>query len=449
MLTCRTTSTTERTECTEQRCVVISVSSVSSVVAFLCFLCPSLFAQTPLSLKDAERQAIDSNPTVRAGRYSALAATEGIREARSAYFPTSFGSFTGAGATDGTRIAAGGLNNPTILDRFAAGFGVSQLLTDFGRTNALVQSSSLHADSRQQDVDARKADVLLQVDRAYFDALRAQAVLKVAQQTVDARKLVADQVGALANSGLKSSLDVSFAQVNLGEAQLLLVQAQNDVQAAYAGLAAAMGAPQVTTYVLNEEEMPPAPPDDSASLVAAALRDRPDVHAARLENESAQRFADAERNLWMPSLSFVGAAGFTPYHQVGLTDRYSAAGINVTIPLMNGNLYQARHAEAAFRAQAQDQTERDLENRVSRDVTVAWLAARTAYQRLDLTNQLLAQASAAMELAQGRYDLGLSSIVELTQAQLNKTNAEIAQATAKYEYQSRIAALRYQTGQLK
>jgi outer membrane protein len=413
-------------------------------------LASTAFAQTPLTLKDAERQAIDNNPTVRAGRYSALAATEGIREARSAYFPTTFGSFTGAGAMDGTRIAAGGLNNPTILDRFAAGFSVSPLLPKFGRTNALVQSSSLHADSRQQDVDARKADVLLQVDRAYFDALRAQAVLKVAQQTVAARKLVADQVGALANSGLKSSLDVSFAQVNLGEAQLLLVQAQNDVQSSYAALAAAMGAPQVTTtYELTDEELPPAPPDNSAALVADALRQRPDVLAARLENQSAQRFADAERNLWMPSLSFIGAAGFTPYHQIGLNDRYSAAGVTVTIPLMNGNLYSARHAEAAFRAQAQDQSVRDLENRVSRDVTVAWLGARTAYQRLDLTNQLLAQASAALELAQGRYDLGLSSIVELTQAQLNKTNAEIAQATAKYEYQSRLSALHYQTGDLK
>jgi outer membrane protein len=408
-------------------------------------------AQTPqpLSLKDAERQALDNNPTIRAGRYTALAATEGIREARSVYFPTTFGSFTAAGAQDGTRIAAGSLNNPTILDRFAAGFSVSQLVTDFGRSSALVQSSTLNADSRQKDIDVRKADVLLGVDRAYFEALRAQAVLTVAQQTVDARKLVADQVGALANSGLKSSLDASFAQVNLGEAQLLLVQAQNDVEASYAGLAAALGSPQSTAYQLMDEPSPPAPPDDGAALVAEAMRDRPDVAAARLQNESAQRFAVAERDLWLPAISFVGAAGFTPYHQVGLTDRYSAAGVNVTIPVLNGNLFAARRAEASFRAQAEDQSERDLENRVARDVRVAWLAARTAYQRLDLTSQLLAQASSALELAEGRYNLGLSSIVELTQAQLNKTSAEIAQATAKYEYQARMSALRYQTGELK
>ncbi len=406
-------------------------------------------AQTPvLTLQDAERQALDRNPQVRAGQYAAMAATETIRESRSAYFPTAFASFTGAGAMDGTRIAAGGLNNPTILDRMAAGFSWSQLITDFGRTNELVHSSTLNADSADKAVDARKSDVLLQVDRAYFNALRAEAVLKVAQQTVDARRLVADQVGALAASNLKSGLDVSFAKVNLGEAQLMLVQAQNDVQASFASLAAALGVPQSTMYQLVDQALPPQPPDDSASLVAEALRRRPDVVAQRLATEAAESYARAERNLWMPSLSFVGAAGFTPYHQVGLTDRYSAAGINVTFPLANGSLYSARHAEAAFRAQAQDQAERDLENQVARDVTIAWLDARTAYQRLDLTTQLLAQASDALELAQARYDLGLSSIVELTQAQLNKTSAEIAQATARYEYQARASALRYQTGDL-
>jgi len=151
----------------------------------------------------------------------------------------------------------------------------------------------------------------------------------------------------------------------------------------------------------------------------------------------------------MPTLSVVGAAGLTPYHQIGLNDRYSAAGLNVTIPLANGSLFSARHADAAFRAQAQQQTTRDLENRVARDVTVAWLDARTSYQRLDLTSQLLAQASDALDLAQARYNLGLSSIVELTQAQLNKTAAEIGQETARYDYQIRAATIRYQTGELK
>ena len=121
----------------------------------------------------------------------------------------------------------------------------------------------------------------------------------------------------------------------------------------------------------------------------------------------------------------------------------------MNVPIMNGNLFSARHAEAALRAQAVSQRLRDLENQVSRDVQIAWLNARTAFQRLDLTSQLLAHASQARDLAQSRYDLGLSSIVELSQAQLNETQAQLEQASAKYDYQVQIAALGFATGARK
>lgn len=399
-----------------------------------------------LTLHDAEQRALDNHPEVRARRYTSLAASETVREAKSAYYPTVLGSVTGAGAQEGTRIAAGGLNNPTILDRFAAGFAVSQLLTDFGRTNDLVKSQSLRADAQQQEVASTRDDVVLQVDRAYFDGLRAQAVLKVAQQTVSARQLVVDQVTALAASNLKSSLDVSFAKVSLAQAQLLLVQAQNDVQAAFATLTAALGSSAMTSYDLADEPTPPAPTDDRAALIAQALRDRPDVAATRLADQAAQKFAEAERALWFPSVAVVGAAGVTPYRELGLTSHYGALGLNVTFPLSNGNLFAARHAEAAFRAQAESQVLHDLENRVTREVTVSWLDARTARQRVDLSDQLLAQATDALDLAQQRYRLGLSSIVELTQAELQKTEAEIVQATSRYDYQAKIAALNHALG---
>jgi outer membrane protein len=402
-----------------------------------------------LSLKDAETRAVKNHPQIRASQETALAAGEAVREIRSAYFPTTFASFTGAQAMQGTRIAAGGLNNPTILDRFAYGFSGSQLLTDFGRTPTFAASASLRVEADEQDVAARRADVLLQVDRAYFEALRAQAILRVAQQTVAARQLVVDQVDSLASAGLKSTLDLSFAKVNLAEAQLLLVQATNDVQAASAGLSAAMGMPQTATYDLADEPMPAPPPTDTAALIAEGLRNRPDVASQRFTEQASRKFATAERAMWFPTVSLVGAAGMTPYHQVGLNDRYSAVGINVSVPLTKGNLYQAQRAEANFRANADEQRLQDLQNRVTRDVQVALLDAQTAYKRLDLTNQLLAETRDAADLAQQRYNLGLSSIVELTQAQLNQTQAEIQQSTAQYEYAIRDAALRFQRGLLK
>ncbi len=422
-------------------------------VCFAALLGPAAVAraQTPprLSLSDAEQRALAGHPSVRAAQSAAQVAQQSVREVRSAYWPTIFGSVTGAAAPDGTRIAAGALNNPSILDRFATGVTATQLVTDFGRTRDLVQTQTLRASAQEQDAVLIRAQVRLDVDRAYFETLRAQAVLRVAQQTVAARQLVVDQVGALASSGLKSGLDLSFARVNLSQARLLLVQAEGDVQAAFAALNAAMGSAQQATFELVEEPISVLAADDAAALIAVALRDRPDVVAERFADQAASRFVDAERALSRPTMAAVGVAGVTPYRDTTLNDHYSAAGFNVTVPLLNGGLYSARRAEASYRAQIADDALRDLENRVARDVTIAWLRSMTARQRMDLTNELLAQASDALELAQSRYNLGLSSIVELTQAQLNETEAEIGQAAARYDYQLRGAELRFQTGALK
>jgi len=408
-------------------------------------------AQTPqaLTLAQAEQTALNNHPQIQAARYTSFAAKEIVREARSAYFPAISASLTGAGAENGSRIAAGGLNNPIIYNRFASGISVGQMLTDFGRTHALVASSTLNAQAQDQNVSGQRAAVLLEVDRAYFSALRAQAVQRVAQATVDARQIVVDQISALAASHLKSGLDVSFAKVNLATAQLVLAQAQNDTQRAFAMLAATLGTQAGASYVLSEEPLPAPPPAETTSLVAAALRDRPEVVGARFGAESAARLAEAEANLVRPSVSVVGAFGMAPYRELAIPEHYSAFGINISVPVMNGNLFAARHAEATLRAEATTQRLRDVENQIARDVRIAWLNANTAFQRLGLTDQLLDQASQALDLAQSRYDLGLSSIVELSQAQLNKTQAELEQASAKYDYQVQTAALSFAIGARK
>jgi outer membrane protein len=402
-----------------------------------------------LTLKDAETRALQNNPVIKVGENDALAANQVVREVRSAFFPTVFAALTGAESQEGSRIAAGALNNPIILDRVAYGVAGAQLITDFGRTSDLTSSARFRADSQQQDVTDRRARVLLAVDRAYFGVMRAQSVANVAQQTEAARQVVVDQVSALTSTGLKSTLDLSFAQVSLSEARLLRLQADNEVQAAYAELSNAMGDRTATTYDLIGPAQPESPTSDLDALIARAFADRPDVARERFVQQSEAKLADAERALSFPTVSVAGAAGLIPAGETGLRDRYSAIGINLAVPVLNGNLFAARRQEARFRATAEEQTLADLQNRVARDVRVAWLEVQTAFQRLALTDQLAAQATDALDLAQQRYNLGLSSIVELTQAQLNQTRAQIEQATARYDYLDRTTVLRFQTGELR
>jgi outer membrane protein len=405
--------------------------------------------QSPkLTLKDAEALALRNHPLLLAATFEAEAANQVAREEKSAYYPTAIGSLTGAGAIPESRIAAGFLNNPTVYNRYSNGLEVNQLITDFGRTSNLVGSARLGAKAASESAQQTAQDVLLAVDRAYFGVLRGQAVLKVAEETVKARQILTDQITTLEKNKLRSLVDVSFAEVDLAQAQLLLVQAQNSEKASYAELADALGLANPQPFDLAEEPMPPAPIADPTNLIVQALQYRPDLSSARFSHEAALRYARAERDLWMPTVSATGVAGLTPVYQVPLSDRYAAAGINVNIPIFNGFLFSARHQEANLRAKAADQSMRDLADRISRDVRTAWLDAGTAYQRLAVTAQLLKEATLALDLAQGRYKLGLSSIVELSQAQLNLTQAQIADSSAKYDFQIQSAVLSYQMGQL-
>ena len=405
-------------------------------------------AQTPtnLTLADAEKIAIENHPQIQAAQYHANAAKAQVTQARSAYYPQVFGSLTGAESETNSRVTAGSLSNSIIFDRYANGITVSQLVTDFGRTHEFVKSASQHAQAQQENVVTSRADVLVAVDQAYYAVLKSQAVLKVAEETVKDRQLVSDQITELEKNKLKSGLDVSFANVNLAEAQLLLIQAQNNLQASYADLSTALGYPDQKSFVLTDESAPTAPPADVTQLISQALQNRPELVGGRLNVSSAQSYATGERDLWLPTISTIGVAGLTPVHEVALGSRYAAAGFNVNIPIFNGRQFNALHAEATAQAKAQEQYLRDLQNRVTRDVRKAWLDANSAFQRLDVTQQLLNQATQALDLAQQRYKLGLSSIIELSQAQLNMTQAEITQTSAKYDYAASMSVLRFQIG---
>jgi outer membrane protein len=411
-------------------------------------------AQSPqipqsLTLQQAEQIAVQNHPRIQAAANMASLAKAQVTQARSAYYPTVFGSLTGADAENNSRISAGALNNPIIYDRYANGVTVSQLVTDFGRTHELVKSSNLHAQAQEAGVVGTRADVLLQVDQAYFAALKAQSVLAVAQETVKDRQLASDQVTELAKNKIRSDLDANFANVNLAQAQLLLIQAQNDLQSSFARLSAALGYSDQRSFQLTEEPLPAAPPADVAPLIQQALKDRPELVSQRLDVGSAQSYATAQRDLKLPTVSAIGVAGLAPANEAPLAPRYAAAGFNVNIPIFNGHLFGALQSEANFRAQAENQYLRDLQNQIVRDVQTAWLNANSAYLRLSVTDRLLDQANQALDLAQSRYRLGLSSIIELSQAELNQTEARIGQASARYDYEAQSSLLNYQLGALR
>jgi outer membrane protein len=420
------------------------------VLTILPQMSPMLAQPAPrqITLGEAEQIALRNHPRIASADLSARAAGERVKEARSAFFPTVSANITGVGAEHNSVVEAGALTTSSLYSRAAAGAVLNQLVTDFGRTTGLTRQASQLAAAQNQSAAETRAEVVLGVRLAYAQALGANSVLRVARETVEYRKTQLRQVRTLAQSSMRSTLDVSFAEVNLSDAELTLVRAENDARASRASLDAALGSDSAVAFDLVDEALPPAPAAEPETLVRAALLQRPDLAALRLDHDAAISLAEAEKRLRAPTVNLIAAAGGAPVIDGPPRATYAAAGVNVNIPIFNGGLFAARRSEAELRATAAQRDVDDLVLRVARDVRIAWLSANNAWGRLDLTARLVDQSNQTLRLAQTRYDLGLGAVVELNQAQLSQATAQINAAAAKYEYVARVAELDFVTGNL-
>jgi outer membrane protein len=410
---------------------------------------PAVATKSTLTLVQAEAIAVAHQPTILAARLRARAASERTSEQRAGFLPTVNFNATGALVADpSTATAAGALTTSSISDRFAYGGTLVQLITDFGRTSALVSSARASAQAANDQAMLTGAQIRLNVRGAYYQVLGAEAVLRAAREAQANRQLILKQVSALAQSQLRSTLDVNFAGVLESQAELAVVQAETGVQEQRARLATAMGESQPVSAPLAQEPLPSLLPANPEALLTEALQERADLNAARADQLAADKFATAERRLSYPSLNALGAAGQIPYHDHTLQGDYAAAGFNLDIPVFNGGLFAARRREAALNANARARDVQQDTLVVNEQVRDSWYEAQEAFRSLAVTQRLVAQSREALRLAQARYEAGLGSIVELNEAQLNETSAEISAADATYTYLSRRATLDYAVGLL-
>ncbi|HTA81271.1 MAG TPA: TolC family protein [Terracidiphilus sp.] len=407
-------------------------------------------AQSPrLTRSEAEQMAIKNNPRISVSRLLALAQHQAVREARSGELPTSTASVTAVDAEDGSRISAGPLTASRLFEHAGAGANFSQLITDLGRTHNLISAAKLEEKAQNANAMATENDIVIATDQAFYSALEAQALDEVAKQNVKMRQTTDTQVGQLTKNKLKSTLDLSFSNVNLSQAKLMLLDAQNNLDSSMAALDAVLGLDREVTYELvdDAQNLQP-PPDDVDHLAQLGLEQRPDLQALKLDQQSQAKFSTAQHDQMLPSIAAAGTVGSVPIRpaQYYTTNWWGGIGVDLNIPVFNGFLYSAQAKEASLRAQAAAEKTRELRDEVVRDIHTSWLAAKTAYQRMAVTDEMLRQANLSLQLAQTRYQIGLSSIVELSQAQYQQTDAAIGHTNAIYQYRLALATLNYQMG---
>ncbi|WHZ25063.1 MAG: hypothetical protein OJF47_004175 [Nitrospira sp.] len=411
-----------------------------------------------LGYRTAIQIGLEQHPQLQRSEQRAKGAEAIAEQARSRYYPelNAYAIQTGGTARPSSAFnIAGSQNKPTSYVE-SAGVRADQLLYDFGQTAHKILAEEAGREAAGQDIHTHKALVILRVQQAYIHCLRQKRLVDIAEETVRERGLLRDQIAILYRRELKSKLDLDLIAIELRNAEVQLLQARNERRAAFASLNNAMGVQGPEEYTLEDVSLPDSGADSLETLITQALEERPEVRGATDRiRQAAEQFRSAEA-MNRPTVSAQGMYGVihfsdAPLNQyagahVGQTNLWWGVGATLSVPIFTGFLIENRVAEARAQRYKREYTKSDLTNRITLEMTDAYLSLQTARQQIRVEEQEVASARSALTLAKERYRLGLASIVDITTATTALLMAEVRLSEARYAVQTSIAVVGYARG---
>jgi len=402
-----------------------------------------------LGVEKAIELALENHPLVQAANATLKAATAKTDQARAVYYPhvdANFDVAAGAGRIN-PRFLIGGFLVQQNLSQYAGGVTVNQRLFDFGYSQQTVNSAHLAERAQEIDINARQALVVLQVQASYLTSLKHHRLVQIAEETVRERGIIKGQIEALYRQQLKSKLDVDLVQVELTNAESLLVRARNGLKSSFANLNRAIGIAGAEDYVLEDLPIEVRPQRSLESLIGDSLS-HPEYRKAKEFTASADAKVTAAKRQYLPTVSAYASGGDfqvfdTTRTQANQTGGWWAAGGFVSMPLFTGFMIENQVAEAKAQKAAAEAASLNIEQALTQQVTNSYLDTVSFAQQIKLSEEQVKTAQEALNLAKQRYKLGLGSIVEVTQAEVAVTAAQTRLAEAQYDYKIAEVTLAY------
>lgn len=388
-----------------------------------------LLAARLLTLEEALQNAAQRQPQLR----EAHAATQGAQArtdaARAPLLPQVGAT---AGYSYGTRNATGATTD--ARGNFSDSLTANQLIWDFGQTTGRWRSARAQAESSAQTEENTRQAVLFSVRSAYFTARAGKALAGVAREALDNQQKHLEQIQGFVDVGTRAQIDLAQARTDLANSRVALINAENNYAVARAQLNQAMGVEADLDYDVADTGLPVLEGEDSPSsaLLEEAVKARPDVMAQESLVRAAELALSAQRGAYWPTLGAGASLGQGGPALNNLTWNWNA-GVTLTWQLFQGGLTnaQVREEEAAL-AQSAAQLDQ-ARQQVRLELEQALLSVRAAKATLGATHDAVLSAREQLQLAEGRYQSGAGSSIELSDAQLavNNAAAQAVQADQK------------------
>jgi outer membrane protein TolC len=421
-----------------------------------------------LTLAEAIRTGLATHPLLEHSRYSTLIAKARTRQTQGERYPWLEASIAGSSGslriitTDGKAIHdrgghgfdPGGALAKHNQNMVSGGFLLNQLISDFGYTAHRILAAEASEAASEKAILTNKAFVILNIQKAYLNSLLQQSLVTIATETVKQRQAVRDQVQALYQHQLKSKVDLDLMLVEVSSAELSLIKAQNDLKQSFAALNNAMGIEGPARYQLEQIPIQVTPSQTVETLVTTGLRDRPELLGNRDRLVASEELLQAIKSLNFGSLSAVGSIGMTQYgevHDGGIPSDGMAPfwgfGATMKLPLFTGFRIQNQIKEASHRKGETEAELQALANEIVLQIIRAYLTQTTNAEQIALEQERVNFSKEALLLAQARYRLGLSPIVEIVRATAVLFESESRLEEARYIYKTSESVVAYATGQ--
>jgi outer membrane protein len=417
--------------------VLRPLSIFCGCLTVLCALTAFAFAaeETELSLDQVVEIALKRNPGIVASEQQMEGARARVTQSTAAYWP----QVTGSAAFDRQRIPASGSGLPASVpiqrdfNNYSAGLSASQYLYDFGQTTGLVQESRYNLSASREGLASTLADVVQQVKKTYYEVLKNQRLVQVAEETLSSREKHLEQASAFYQVGLRPKIEVARAEVDVANARQNLIQARFNRDIAFVNLENVLGGRPVSgPYRVQDAVARPMRPTQLEPLLEEALKARSEVLQLEAQIQAAEAHLHSSQGKYWPRLTGVANYGWEN-SEFPLSETWQF-GAQMSWSIFNGFQTQGEVAETKARI---NQTRAQLDQtrlQVIQQVSQAYLGLDAAEQSIATSEVTVRQAQENMDLAEGRYRTGVGDAIEYTDAQVSLTSAKNTLVQATYIY---------------
>lgn len=399
-------------------------------------------ADRAITIEEAVNIALGGHPRIKGAEQDIESGRQGTRIARSAYWPQFSFDMSRNYIFTARQVRFGGFNTLTkahfIANNFT--FNGSWTLFDFGRTYHGVKSLKEVEGSLLQGLTEAQRQVAYDVMDAYFALLKAQSLVRVSEETKAAAEKHLEQARAFYEVGVKPRFDVTQAEVEVNDAQVALIQANDAVRSARATLNIRLGAAPLTPVRVAELPVVEELKRPMEDYLREAVENRPDIQALEAQVRAKDESVKAA---WAGHLPRVTAGASLNWYDEDHTTPQENHNIQVALdlPLFEGFMTDARVGQARADALSAKYRVEDLKLTVLSQVSLAYIAVEDAWARFGALGSSVKKAKENLEIAQGRYEAGVGPLIEVTDAQVSLTKAQTDYAQAEYDYHSAHTSL--------